>query len=1024
MSDNNEKTVEFRRVSDGNTAPSADNSKKKQSKGPMKKKKRKEPVAGKLKAQRITAWVLIVLTSLGVLGVATVGIYAGIQINKTTPLAHEDFIPTSSSTFYASNDQSFFETGYKLRDNIGYDDLSNSVIDAFIAIEDSRFFTHNGFDVPRFTRAALNNLKKTVTSGKLDFSEGGSTFTMQLIKQTEFMSDGSDGEDVKGPDVGSSGISRKIQEIYLSQKIDGGGVLSKKLILELYLNQIDFGVGNNTVGIENSSKAYFGKSASELNTVEAAMMAGVINAPYAYSPYMNIQKANERTQQVLDLMLQHGYISDEEHAIASAVRVEDLLVERKAQQGNAHPYQSYADAVVEEVIELTGKDPGKVPMKVYTALDLDVQAGLDRVQAREIDELTFDEDSGIQVGSAVVNNKTGEIVGTVGGYDYNGQRITNRATNTKYARVRPASTLKPVVSYAPAYNYLGWSTDHIITDDPYDTGGGFVVTNYDNRYEGEITLDRAISDSRNVPAVKTFMTVADKIGYDAYRQYFTNIGLTIDETNNGFGWGVAMGNDPLYATPAEMAAANAMLYNDGKYIKPHTVVRIEFEDGSAPYVPEYTPTQVIQPGAAYMATRNMKYVIDSGSTDYTNVTRRNYPVYGKTGTNQYDPIMADELGYPKAAQESRLMMTATGDFSISTWVGFPSADRGQISQPYFSPSEQERNVPGKLNSYILSLLEDSFGVPTDVSMPSDVTQITHIKGPFPYQSPLPDMNKDLISTGYILKDFAKLAEAKPQDLSPLSDATFTATSIGQQFTFNIDMTAYPDASKLKEADASLVMPHPHGGSVTGKRVFDESWIYGAVRYKTEIRADGNPIAEQMSESNTFTVAASVPPETKQLEVCSYYTFEKATSRKSNQICKPVDASQIPSEAFPNFVGQSYGIMRGWAEPKGVTLQPNFVVRNDMAYGEVISVSPNVAGKQYTSKELAALTLKVDVSDNQFESGITVETLLNDPNSQYLNIVNASGQDKKRIIGYTVNGTTTQSIRTSVVGKNPVTLVLE
>ncbi|WZU00381.1 transglycosylase domain-containing protein [Erysipelothrix sp. D19-032] len=238
----------------------------------MKKKKRKEPVAGKLKAQRITAWVLIVLTSLGVLGVATVGIYAGIQISKTTPLAHEDFIPTSSSTFYASNDQSFFETGYKLRDNIGYDDLSNSVIDAFIAIEDSRFFTHNGFDVPRFTRAALNNLKKTITSGRLDFSEGGSTFTMQLIKQTEFMSDGSDGEEVKGPDVGSSGISRKIQEIYLSQKIDGGGVLSKKLILELYLNQIDFGVGNNTVGIENSSKAYFGKSASELNTVEAAMM--------------------------------------------------------------------------------------------------------------------------------------------------------------------------------------------------------------------------------------------------------------------------------------------------------------------------------------------------------------------------------------------------------------------------------------------------------------------------------------------------------------------------------------------------------------------------------------------------------------------------------------------------------------------------------------------------------------------------------------------------------------------------------
>ena len=186
------------------------------------------------------------------------------------------------------------DIGAELRENITYADLPQVVIDAFISIEDSRYFVHNGFDLPRFTKAAMTNLITSLKTGDISFDQGGSTFTMQLVKNTYLSAEKS--------------IPRKLKEIYLALQLDTQ--ISKKRVLELYLNMINFGAGT-TRGIANAAKYYFGKDVNALNLTEAAYLAGVINAPGMISPFLfgDIEVATTRRNEVLDLMVQIGRAS-------------------------------------------------------------------------------------------------------------------------------------------------------------------------------------------------------------------------------------------------------------------------------------------------------------------------------------------------------------------------------------------------------------------------------------------------------------------------------------------------------------------------------------------------------------------------------------------------------------------------------------------------------------------------------------------------------------------------------------------
>ena len=177
---------------------------------------------------------------------------------------------------------------------------------------------------------------------------------MQLVKNTYFSDDATGKQASRS---GVSGVTRKVQEIALAMELENSNEVNKKTIMELYLNKLNFGGNRNIRGIEKAAEYYFGKSVTELNLAESALLAGVINAPSAYNPFYNLEKATSRRNEVLYQMYNHGYITEEEYQLARCIKVEDLLVDdsaRSSSNGVAIPYQAYIDQVVSEVYEITG----------------------------------------------------------------------------------------------------------------------------------------------------------------------------------------------------------------------------------------------------------------------------------------------------------------------------------------------------------------------------------------------------------------------------------------------------------------------------------------------------------------------------------------------------------------------------------------------------------------------------------------------------------------------------------------------
>ena len=231
----------------------------------------------------------------------------GNMLQNKPKLVVDDFFSAESSHIYDRNGTLIADVGTQLRENVSYDEISESVIDAFLAVEDSRYFVHSGFDLPRFTKSAIDNVLNKLR-GRSGLS-GGSTFTMQLVKLTYFQND-------ETGVTASRNIEYKVQQIALARELEKES--NKKAIFEMYLNKMNFGGTGNIRGIQKAAEYYYGKSAGELNLDEAAMLAGVINAPYTYDPHNFLDNATKRRNTVLSLMVRHGYITDKEYRLAKA----------------------------------------------------------------------------------------------------------------------------------------------------------------------------------------------------------------------------------------------------------------------------------------------------------------------------------------------------------------------------------------------------------------------------------------------------------------------------------------------------------------------------------------------------------------------------------------------------------------------------------------------------------------------------------------------------------------------------------
>ena len=662
------------------------------------------------KQKRLTIWaaILVVIVCINII-IAAAGIVIVQKMVADSPTLNvSDFVGEESSKIYDSKGNMIAELGTYLRENITYDQCPESLVDAFVSIEDSRYFQHFGFDIPRFTKAIIENLKNR------DFGQGGSTFTMQLVKNTYFSVDQGD-QSVER----TKSIEYKVQQIYLAIKLEKQ--LDKKTIFQLYVNKLNF--GGNIRGVQKASMYYFGKSVSELDLSESAMLAGIVNLPNKYNPYSYLDYATERRNDVLDMMCYHGYITQEECDLAKSIKVEDQLVGENRTATSGAQYDSYIDTVVAEAQKMTGKDPTVYGMNIETYMEPDVQTTVDSIQSGEID-VKFADDL-MQVAMMCMNNQNGAIIAIGGGRNYDGSRLLNRATS-QYKQ--PGSSVKPFLSYALAFEYLGYSMDEVLLDKPITyPGESRVLVNASGKYQGDVTIKDAVGLSLNIPAILTLEKVVNKIGSEKVISYLNSIGFD-QVTSDNWHLSAAIGGD-FDVSVYQMCGAHAMLINRGVYNQPHTIKKLTMTDGTE-YYPENQNKQVLSSGAAYLACELMQNNVDYNYYNYMQMLHRDYPVYAKTGTTDWGDAGV-QYGIPKGAAKDKWMISSTSQYTNAVWVGYDSAVSGKDT--YFGKWKLALNIPGNINKVLLDSEETlSTEKPAGVTKPDDVDEQTYVYGTNPH----------------------------------------------------------------------------------------------------------------------------------------------------------------------------------------------------------------------------------------------------------------------------------------------------
>ncbi len=586
------------------------------------------------KKKKIINIILIIILGLGILCLALFAAFL-VYITVTAPEFDAEKLDTKEmSIFYAGDGEKFAETGDERREKITYDELPQVFIDALVATEDSRFFEHNGFDAPRFLKASVGQLLGNSDAG------GASTISMQVIKNSMTSSQ----------DSGIEGIIRKFTDIYLAVfKLEKN--YTKEQIIEFYVN--NHGLGGMIYGVEEAAQTYFGKSASDLNLSEAAILAGMFQAPTYYKPDVNPENAEKRRSTVLYLMVRHGYITQEQADIANSIPVKDLIVEQAA---SSDPYQGYLDTVNKELQEEYGIDPTETPVEVYTNLDKAKQNAVNSVMNGET--YTWIDDQ-VEAGITVLDSETGKVLAIGAGRNRNAAGWNYAVDNKR----QPGSTAKPLFDYGPGIEYNNWSTYTLFDDAPYSYSNGQSIKNWDNGYFGTITLRRALATSRNIPALKAFQQVDNK----KIIEFVENLGITPEVENGRIHEAHAIGAFSPGVSSLEMAGAYAAFSNGGYYNKPHTIEKIVLRDTGEVIEFEGEKKKVMSDATAFMISDVLQDVALTGGTP-TNVA-------AKTGTTNFDDETMEAYNMPGDAIRDSWVVGYSTKTVIALWYGYNEIDK-------------------------------------------------------------------------------------------------------------------------------------------------------------------------------------------------------------------------------------------------------------------------------------------------------------------------------------------------------------
>ena len=610
----------------------------------------------KRKKRKIWKIILIVFIIGCILVMGAISFFALYIINNAPKFDPNELYAQESSMIYDANGELIAKLGAEKRIKITYDELPEVLVDAIIATEDSNFFQHNGFDLGRFLKASFQQVASRGNAGG-----GASTLTMQIVKNTYTSTNSS----------GIKGIIRKFTDIYMAVfKVEKK--YTKKEIIEFYTNT--YYLGSGAYGVEQASQTYFGKSAKDLNLAEAAMIAGLFQAPNAYDPYQNPKLAEERRNTVLYLMKRHGYITDEEYKIAKAITVEEMLNNSEVKVGNE--WQAFIDVVVNQVIENTkskenpnGLDPATTPMEIYTTLDKDKQRLINGIMNSETYTWLNDEAT---AGIAVVDVNNGAILAIGGGRNKTGERTLSTATQDPH---QIGSTSKPLFDYGPGIEYENWSTYQLYADEPYSYSNGTGISDWDRGYNGLMTMRTALGQSRNIPALKAFQGNENSNIYE----FVTNLGLH-PEVNDGIVHEAHSIGGYGGETPLTMASAYAAFANGGYYIKPYSYTKIVYKDNNETVETKVEKKRVMSEETAYMMTSLLQSSAQMGLYNNYDIGGA---VYGaKTGTSNFDEQTIAAMGYGPDAVNDLWVTGCSPDYAISVWYGYSKRSREHVSNSY------------------------------------------------------------------------------------------------------------------------------------------------------------------------------------------------------------------------------------------------------------------------------------------------------------------------------------------------------
>ena len=505
---------------------------------------------------------------------------------------------------------------------------------AIIAVEDRRYYEHKGVDLRSISRALYRDL----ISG--DFSEGGSTITQQLAKNLFLASDKT--------------LARKLKEAAYALKIEA--VLDKDEILVAYLNQIYFGEGR--WGLQNAAQLYFGKNAEKLTLEESALLAGLLKAPSIYSPLSNKQKSLERRNLVLQLMKEQNLITlaDYEKAI-----VQPIVLKKGSLSDLTGQYAPYVDYVIEEAINRIGFTEEQIlngGLQIYTQMDPSVQKAAEDVYEESHYFPKGKEDQIVQSGVVVLDHSTGGIRGLVG---YRGERVYRGLNHSTQLERQPGSSLKPLSVYAPALEE-GYSPNSMVSDHPLNING-YTPKNYDSQYRGYITMQEAIRNSWNIPAV----WLLNEIGIDSGVDFTKRSGIPLEKED--YTLSLALGGLSKGVTPLQMAQAYGVFANLGVMNQAHAISKITTKEGSILFQVQPEVVQVTTPSVAYMMTLMLQEVVTNGTGKNANLPR---PTAGKTGSVEL-PHTQEFVGISKGVKDV-WFVGYTPELTAAVWMGYDNTD--------------------------------------------------------------------------------------------------------------------------------------------------------------------------------------------------------------------------------------------------------------------------------------------------------------------------------------------------------------